>query len=141
MHLTVNQAPKKRGGSNPSLPTSPYSSMAECGACNSEIEVRFHRGGTNMARIHQLGAMAATTTNLLELAGYLAEAVDLSIREQVVPHTNPVVRLICYMIAFAGDGDIPLDAYYKQVADYCNENAELDQPLGDPPSEPPRKST
>lgn len=86
-----------------------------------------------MARIHQLGIQSADNNNLLELAGYLAEAVTIVLEEGLSPHDHPIIRLISYQIAFAGDGDIELLEYYRQVLDYCKENADFEQPIGEPP--------
>lgn len=83
-----------------------------------------------MARIHQLAVMSIDNTNLLELASILIEAVTI-LHDAVYPkpfHVHPAIRLICYNIAFAGDGDIPVHEYYRDVLEYCKANAEFDSP-------------
>jgi hypothetical protein len=93
-----------------------------------------------MARIHELAVLAADTTNLIDLSGYLVEATKLVIGD-MPPHTHPVVRLICHMIAFAGDGDLASPTYYKEILDYCVDNLETEKPEGELPREPDRKAS
>lgn len=89
-----------------------------------------------MARIHQLAVMSVENTNLMELASLLSEAVPLVIEanpnKQI--HEHPAIRLICYNIAFAGDGDIPMHEYYRDVLEYCKDNAEFETEQGVEPS-------
>lgn len=94
-----------------------------------------------MAEIHQLGIKATDTTNLLELSTILDKAVNMAIEAGVVPHLHPVVRLICHMIGFAGDGDIPSPTYYKDILDFCLENEDNETQKGKAPNEPPRKAS
>lgn len=89
-----------------------------------------------MARIHQLAMMSVENTNLSELANILLEAVQAVIdaNPNKLIHEHPAIRLICYNIAFAGDGDIPVHEYYRDVMEYCKDNAEFETEQGVAPS-------
>lgn len=88
-----------------------------------------------MARLHELVVLTSESTNLLELSGFLMEAVQIVLDhpEKIAPHLHPCVRFICYQIAFAGDGDIKMHEYYKDILDYCVVNAEFEVPIGKVP--------
>jgi hypothetical protein len=94
-----------------------------------------------MARIHQLTVMAGETTDLAVLAGLLAEAVTISREIEVAPYQNPMVRYICYKIAFSGDGDLPVHEYYRDILQFAMDNADFIDVQGKEPSEPTRQAS
>lgn len=94
-----------------------------------------------MALIHQLAVKASETTNLVELSQILIDVCKIVIEEKMVPYQHPIVRFICHMISFSGDGDLPSEYYYKDVLQYCIDNAGEDEPEGELPSEPSRQSS
>lgn len=95
-----------------------------------------------MALIHQLAVKASETTNLIELGQLLVEVCTIAMEGDIPTYKHPVVRLICHMISFSGDGDIPTDYYYKDVLQYCIDNADNEgEPEGEVPNEPSRQSS
>jgi len=65
-------------------------------------------------------AIAATQTHdLLQHAKLLTGAVQEIMTEGGMPHMDPAVRLICYQIAFCGNGDLTAPDYYEEVYNYC----------------------
>lgn len=93
-----------------------------------------------MAQRHALAIAAADTTDLLELADYLIHAVkEVNEEGDKPPFMDPAVRLLCFQIAFAGNGDIQFYQYYADVYEFCAATVAQDQ-LGfipkDKPAEP-----
>jgi hypothetical protein len=79
--------------------------------------------------------MAATQeNNLLGLAKLLSGAVNECLTEGQMPHMDPAVRLICFQIAFAGNGDLSAPGYFEEVYHYCQTKA-LHSPNIDIPQE------
>lgn len=94
-----------------------------------------------MSAICKLAVRASETTNLLDLGQILIEVCNIALEEKLPPYQHPVVRLVCHMIAFSGDGDYPSEVYYKDVLQYCIDNADNEEPEGVLPSEPTRTSS
>lgn len=99
-----------------------------------------------MAQRHALALAAGETSDLIELSHMLIDACEEVISEEKYPFQDPAVRLICFQIAFAGNGDLTLHPYYADVYSFCEVTIAQDQ-LGIPlpedkkPNEPTYKAS
>lgn len=80
-----------------------------------------------MASRHALALAAGETSDLIELAHMLVGACEEVIAEEKQPFKDPAVRLMCFQIAFAGNGDLTLHPYYADAYEYCELMASRDQ--------------
>lgn len=77
-----------------------------------------------MSERYRFAVLATQTTDLVELAKFLAGATQEAKLEGQMPHLDPAVRLICFQISFSGNGDLASNGYYDQVYKYCLAKAE-----------------
>ena len=92
-----------------------------------------------MATRHAIALAAGECNNLLELADMLIAACKEVIEENKPPYKDPAVRLICFQIAFAGNGDYHIHQYYEDVYNFCVATVMQDQqgvPIKEKPVEP-----
>lgn len=80
-----------------------------------------------MASRHALALAAGETSDLTELAHMLIGACEEVIAEEKQPFKDVAVRLICFQIAFAGNGDLTLYPYYADAYEYCEMIVSRDQ--------------
>jgi hypothetical protein len=93
-----------------------------------------------MALRHALALAAGETSNLIDLADILKQAVEDCIAAGEKPFKDAACRVICYQIAFAGNGDITFHPYWSAAFVYCTQMAIQDQqgfPLKETPVAPP----
>jgi hypothetical protein len=62
---------------------------------------------------------AVQTSDLKDLAAILIQSVEDCRREGVLPHLDSAVKLICYQIAFAGNGDSSFMSEYRDAYMQC----------------------
>ncbi len=67
---------------------------------------------------------ATKTTDLLILSTVLSEIVQECIKQSAVPHMDPAVMLVCYQIAFSGNGDFPDPNFYRNLYKACKQKTE-----------------
>lgn len=77
-----------------------------------------------MSDRYRLAIMAMQTPNLMDHAKFLASAAQESANDGIMPHMDPAVRLICFQIAFTGNGDLSTPGYYEEVFNYCTIKAQ-----------------
>lgn len=98
-----------------------------------------------MAIRHMLALHAGDTSDLIELAEILTGAVkEVMDEDKVSPYQDPAVRLICFQIAFAGNGDVPFYQYYADIHNFCVAQVGQDQqgvPIKDKLNEPVYKAS
>ena len=68
---------------------------------------------------HKSAIAAIGIHDLSQLAVLLAAAVKDCQDNELLPNREPAVMLISYQIAFAGNGDFPMAAFYKDMYEYC----------------------
>ena len=79
-----------------------------------------------MYKRFELAVRAVEETDLLQLSMWLNEAVTECMVQGTAPHTDPAIMIMCYQIAFAGNGDVPDGAYYRGLLRKCQEK--IDNP-------------
>lgn len=92
-----------------------------------------------MASRHAIALESQNTTDLALLAEMMVIAAREVQAEQKMPCNDVAVRLICFQIAFAGNGDIPFYQYYIDAYEFCEKTVIQDQlgfPTKDKPNEP-----
>lgn len=80
-----------------------------------------------MGARNSLAVGAMRDENLLRLSTCLQQAVEECLGEGISPPTDPAVNLLCFQIAFAGNGDYPA-GYYRELLQYCAINGEQEPP-------------
>lgn len=86
------------------------------------------RKQNKMAIRHMLALHAGDSSDLLELGEILTGAVKEVMEEgNCPPFKDPAVRLICFQIAFAGNGDIQFYPYYADIYNFCVAQVGRDQ--------------
>lgn len=77
-----------------------------------------------MSDRYRFAVMATETPNLLDLSKLLSGSVQEALNEGQMPHMDPAIRLICYQIAFCGNGDLSAPGYFQEVFNFCSAKAQ-----------------
>lgn len=81
-----------------------------------------------MAQRHVVALEAANSNDLIELADILIHAVkEVNDEGDKPPFKDPAVQLICFQIAFAGNGDIQFYQHYSDTHEFCEVVVAQDQ--------------
>jgi len=75
-----------------------------------------------MAERHAYAMRALEDNNLINIGRLFTGAVQECVKENMMAHLDPAVRLIAHHIAFSANGDSVKDQYDQLVA-YCREMA------------------
>jgi hypothetical protein len=82
-----------------------------------------------MSDRHKLAAQVEGEQNLKKLALLLTAAVNECEALGIMPSVDAAVMVICYQIAFSGNGDSTIPGYYQRLWQYCCDNQDSLPPL------------